>query len=484
MHNANGRGDRRRARLRIAVGVLVVVAGALLPAATAAAGTVRSGTYKGPEGSQQYELYIPASYRAGTPAPLVVALHGCTQTADQFRLLTRWDVQADAHGFIVLLPQQDSSANSFKCWNFFQDGSMHRGAGDPARIAAVTSLIENSYNIDPHRVYATGMSAGGAMASILGATYPDYFAAIGTGSGCEYAATAACAGYKSADPNTAGHQAYREMGPRARPIPFIAFQGDADTTVPPANADQLVQQWLLTDDLADDGVANGSVPSRPAKTSASYAQAGRYSTIRTYVDSRKAELGAYWLVHGMKHAWSGGNGSQQFSDPSGPNASAAMYAFFASHPAPSLRRPAPPRGMRKSGGPALSNARKRGAPKVSRLKLSRGRIVFRISGAGLVTLRLQRRVAGHLSRGDCVAGKGKGRRCMTYTTRAMIVRMAAKAGRISIALPKRVRGHRLARGSYRILVTPTAAGRTGRSRRLALSMRRGPQGTAARWARR
>jgi poly(hydroxyalkanoate) depolymerase family esterase len=479
-----GTGDRRRARLRIAVGMLVVAAAALLPAATASAGTLSSGTYSGPEGSQKYELYIPSSYRAGTAVPLVVALHGCTQSADQFRLLTRWDVQAEAHGFIVVFPQQDSSANNFTCWNFFQDGSMHRSAGDPARIAAVTSLIENSYNVDPHRVYATGLSAGGAMASVLGATYPDYFAALGIASGCEYAATAACAGYKSADPTVAGRQAYKEMGPRARPMPFIAFQGDADTTVPPANADQLVQQWLLTNDLADDGAANGSVPTKPAKTTASFAQAGRYATVRTYVDSRKAELGAYWLVHGMKHAWSGGNSSQQFSDSSGPDATAAMYAFFGRHPALSLRRPAPPRGMQTSGAPRVPDARKRGTPKVSKPKLSRGRIVFTVSGAGSVTLRLQQRVAGHRSHGRCAAGKGKGRRCTMYTTRRRIVRKVAKAGKVAVALPKKVHGHRLPRGRYRIVVTPAAAGHTGRSRTLALSMRSGRQGTAARWARR
>jgi poly(hydroxyalkanoate) depolymerase family esterase len=473
--------DRRRARLRIAVGVLVAAA-VLLPAATATAGTLRSGTYSGPEGSQKYELYIPSSYRAGTPVALVVALHGCTQSADQFRLLTRWDVQAEAHGFIVVFPQQDSSNNNFTCWNFFQDGSMHRSAGDPARIAAVTSLIENSYNVDPHRVYATGLSAGGAMASVLGATYPDYFAALGIASGCEYAAGAACAGYKGADPSVTGRQAYKEMGPRARPMPFIAFQGDADKTVPPANGDQLVQQWLLTNDLADDGAANGSVPTRPAKTAASFAQGGRYATVRTYVDSRKAELGAYWLVHGMKHAWSGGNSSQQFSD-SGPDATAAMYAFFARHAAPSLRRPAPPRGMQKPGAPRVSDARKRGTPKVSKPTLSRGRIVFTVSGAESVAVRLQQRVAGHLSHGHCTAGKGK-RRCTTYTTRRRIVRKVAKAGRIAIALPKKVRGQRLPRGRYRVVVTPAAAGRTGRSRTLALSMRSGRQGTATRWARR
>ncbi len=254
---ANGIVDRLRARLLIAVALLVAAAAAFVPgSAAAASGTLSSGDYAGAEGSVHYQLYVPSSYQAGTSVPLVVALHGCTQTADQFRLLTRWDALAEAKGFIVVFPQQDSASNSLECWNFFQDASMHRGAGDPARIAAVTSLIENTYNVDPHRVYATGLSAGGAMASVMAATYPDYFAAIGIGSGCEYAATAACAGYKSADPAQAGRQAYKEMGARARPMPFIAFQGDADTTVPPANADQLVQQWLLTNDLADDGAAN------------------------------------------------------------------------------------------------------------------------------------------------------------------------------------------------------------------------------------
>jgi poly(hydroxyalkanoate) depolymerase family esterase len=471
---------RLRARLLIAVGVLVAVTALCSTAATAATGALTAGDYSGSEGSLHYELYVPSTYTPATPVPLVVALHGCTQSADAFRVLTRWDALAEAKGFIVVFPQQDAGSNTFKCWNFFQDASMHRSAGDPARIAAVTSLIENTYDVDPHRVYVTGLSAGGAMASIMGATYPDYFAAIGVGSGCEYAATAACAGYKSADPAVAGQTAYREMGPRARPMPFIAFQGDQDKTVPPANADQLVQQWLLTDDLADDRAANGSVLTNPATTSQSFASTSRPYTVRTYQTKSKAELGSYWLVHGMSHAWSGGDGSQPFSDPSGPDATAAMYDFFMRHPAPSLTRPAPP-AARKPGGvanagqpgaPASSRASQSGVPTVSKLKRSRGRIAFTISGPGSVTLRLQRRVAGVLRHGRCVSGAQKGRACARYSTRVRIVRTVAKAGRVAIALPERVRGHRLSRGPYRVVVTPAdGAGRTGRSRTLALVMR-------------
>jgi poly(hydroxyalkanoate) depolymerase family esterase len=266
--------------------------------------------------------------------PMVVALHGCTQTADGFRLLTRWDTLAEAKGFIVLFPQQDSSSNQLSCWNFFQDASMHRSAGEPAKIAAATTFVERNYAVDPHRVYASGLSAGGAMASVMAATYPDLFAAIGIGSGCEYAATATCAGYKSADPAQASQQAYKEMGSYARPMPFIAFEGDADTTVPPVNADQLVQQWLLTDDLADDAALNGSIPSTPATTTQGQAPGGESYTIRTYNDHNNTELAQYWIVHGMKHAWSGGNPSQSYADPAGPDETAAMYAFFASHPSP------------------------------------------------------------------------------------------------------------------------------------------------------
>ena len=464
----NGIVDRCRAKLRIAVGVLVAAAALAPGAATAAAGTLRSGDYTGPEGALHYQVYVPSSYTPGTAVPLVVALHGCTQTADSFRQLTRWDAQAEAKGFIAVFPEQSSSANTFKCWNFFQETSMHRSAGDPARIAAVTSLIENSYNVDPHRVYVTGFSAGGAMTSVMAATYPDYFAAIGIGSGCEYAATAACASGKSADPVLAGGQAYREMGARARPMPFIAVHGDADTVVPPENGDQLVQQWLTTDDLADDGAANGSVPSTPSNTNLGFAQGTRFHTIRTYADSRKSQLGQYLVVQGMKHAWSGGDASQAYSDPSGPDATAAMYAFFESHPAPSLTRPAPPAGSRKSAAStAASTAVGLGVPTVSKPKRSHGRIVFRISGPGSVTLRLQRRVAGHLHSGRCVTGQRKRRACTRYSTRAKIVRTVATAGRIAIPLPKKLRA-----GRFRAVLTPADfAGHTGRSRTLALVMR-------------
>jgi poly(hydroxyalkanoate) depolymerase family esterase len=312
---------------------LLLASAALAPAAAhAQAGTLSSGDYNGPEGAQHYELYVPSTYTAGTAAPLVVALHGCTETGDQFRQLSQWDKLAEADGFLVVFPEQDPNANSMKCWDFFKGEHMQRGSGEPARIAGLTKWVEQSYSVDPARVYVNGLSAGGAMASVMAATYPDLYAAVGIGSGCEYAATAACAGYRSADPVQAGQSAYKMMGAQAHRMPFIVFQGDADTTVPPVNADQVVEQWQVTNDWIDDGANNSSVPRSPTATTPGVAPGGRSFTIKSYGDGG-GELGQLWLVQGMAHAWSGGCSCQSYADPAGPDETAAMYAFFASHPA-------------------------------------------------------------------------------------------------------------------------------------------------------
>jgi poly(hydroxyalkanoate) depolymerase family esterase len=304
------------------------------PGGGTAKGASFGGTYTNAAGSRAYRGYVPSTYRAGTPAPLVVVLHGCTESADVMRQLTRFDQLAEAKGFLVVFPEQPQSANYLHCWNFFQDAHMHRGTGEPSLIAGITDWVRQHYAVDSRRIYVTGLSAGGAMASVMGATYPDVYAAVGIGSGCEYGATATCAGYQSADPATAAQAAYKEMGPRARPLPVIAFEGDKDTTVPPINADQLVQQWQLTADLADDASANGSISRTPTSTVNGQVPNGRSYTVRSYADGQSHELVQYWVVHGMSHAWSGGCGCQSYADPQGPDATAAMYAFFVSHPMP------------------------------------------------------------------------------------------------------------------------------------------------------
>jgi poly(hydroxyalkanoate) depolymerase family esterase len=267
--------------------------------------------------------------------PLVVALHGCTQTADVYRQLSGWDALAEAKGFIVVFPDQGTSRSQYRCWNWFQQADMQRGSGEPSMIAGLTTAIEQGYSVDSHRVDVVGFSAGAAMANVMGATYPDVYAAVGVGSGCEYNGLP-CVGYQGPDPTQTGKQAYDAMGTHARVMPVIVFQGDADNVVAPANAPLIVKEWQVTDNYAAGG--SGSffplIPTWPTGTSNATSPGGRSYTVTTYGDQHGKELIEYWNLHGMGHAWSGGSASQQYSDPSGPSETAAMYAFFSNHPMP------------------------------------------------------------------------------------------------------------------------------------------------------
>src|ERR1700760_1862491 len=138
-------------------------------------GTLTNASYSSGSGTLAYQLYVPSTYKAGTAMPLVVALHGCTQTADVFRQLTRWDQLAQQKGFIVVFPQQSSSNNYLSCWNFFQAADMSRGTGEPALIAGITQSVQQQYGVDKSRTYVAGLSAGGAMSSVMAATYPDLY---------------------------------------------------------------------------------------------------------------------------------------------------------------------------------------------------------------------------------------------------------------------------------------------------------------------
>jgi poly(3-hydroxybutyrate) depolymerase len=171
------------------------------------------------------------------------------------------------------------------------------------------------------------------MATVMGATYPDVYAAVGSGSGCEFNGLP-CVGAPGPDPLVSGQAAYKAMGTYARKMPVIVFQGDADTTVVPANGDRIVREWQATDDWADDGSSNGSIPLTPTSTVAKQVPGGRGYTVTSYGDGKGGELIQYWVVKGMNHAWSGGCSCEQYSDPSGPNESQAMYDFFLAHPMP------------------------------------------------------------------------------------------------------------------------------------------------------
>ncbi len=273
------------------------------------AGQFITGSHtEGAAGSREYKLYIPpASFEE--PLPLVVMLHGCTQNPDDFAAGTGMNEAALKRGFYVLYPAQTQHANSSRCWNWFKHNHQKRGRGEPALLAGMTRDVMKRYNIDPKRVYVAGLSAGGAMAAILGDAYPDLFAAVGVHSGL---ATGAATNVQTALGVMQSGAAPGSARTTASP-PTIVFHGDSDATVNPANGEHVV--------------AASAGPHKPETKRAKSAN-GRHYTQRVYKEAGGRVVAEHWAVHGAGHAWSGGSARGSYTDGTGPDATQEMLRFF------------------------------------------------------------------------------------------------------------------------------------------------------------
>jgi poly(hydroxyalkanoate) depolymerase family esterase len=298
-------------------------------------------------GRHSYFVYTPKSYQVASPTPLIVMLHGCTQTAEDFATGTSMNRLAEQYGFVVLYPQQSSLVNPRRCWNWFLPENQQRGSGEPARIVGMVNSLRretNRWSIDPARMYVAGLSAGASMAVILGATYPDLFAAIGVHSGLAYrAATNVRSAFQAMrrggpDPLQMGRAAYAAMGNCARTVPTMVFHGTNDLTVIAANGDQVAQQWMHTNHLAS-GQAYTADFHRPTQATSGVVAKGYPYVVATWRASDGEEVQSYWKIGGMGHAWSGGNPAGSYTDPRGPDASVALYHFFMAHPMKRIDRP-------------------------------------------------------------------------------------------------------------------------------------------------
>ena len=276
-------------------------------------GRFNDGSYADAAGQRRdYKLYLPPG-ASDHPRPLIVMLHGCTQNAEDFAVGTGMNELARQQGFYVLYPEQSQQANPQRCWNWFKHSHQVRDRGEPALLAGMTREVMAQNAIDPARVYVAGLSAGGAMAAILGDAYPDIFAGVGVHSGL---ATGAARDLPSAFGAMRG--APRRTEAATSGIPTIVFHGDADSTVHPGNSGHVIAASVHKD--ADVEVEQGVAAGGRDYTRELHRAAGGGPVV--------AEQ---WIVHGAPHAWSGGSAAGSYTDPRGPDASAEMVRFFLEH---------------------------------------------------------------------------------------------------------------------------------------------------------
>ncbi|WP_256078556.1 PHB depolymerase family esterase [Massilia sp. YIM B04103] len=273
-----------------------------------------AGLYRNEFGARGYKLYVPASFR-GQPMPLLVMLHGCTQDPDDFAAGTRMNQVAEEEECFVVYPAQSPEANGARCWNWFSALDQKRGQGEPSIIAGIARLVMDAYPVMPERVYVAGLSAGGAMAAIVGTLYPDVFSAVGVHSGLPFASAQDLPSALGAMRRGAASARDSNYGPQ----PVIVFHGDRDEVVHPVNGEDVIAQGLRSHPLG---------------------RSARYSTLsgqtpggHEYTHTRHwlkggTPLGEHWVIHGAGHAWSGGSADGSYTDAKGPDASREMMRFF------------------------------------------------------------------------------------------------------------------------------------------------------------
>lgn len=268
-------------------------------------------------GSRDYLTYVPASAGDGIQG-MVVMLHGCTQTHADFARGTGMNALAEEHRLIVVYPQQSRGDNAQSCWNWFSIGDQRRGRGEPEIIARMALDVAGHHEVPQDRIFVAGLSAGAAMAVILGQTHPEVFAAVGAHSGLPFAiAKDVPSAFAAMGGNGASEAVARQD---AKPTPTIVFHGSADQTVHPRNGDRIAADTLAA------GPDQTVIDNQTGKTGTRQFRRDITAT------SEGRVLAEHWVIEGLGHAWSGGKPGGSYTDPNGPDASTEMVRFFLDQP--------------------------------------------------------------------------------------------------------------------------------------------------------
>ncbi len=273
----------------------------------------RQDSFTCSSGTRTYRTYVPATAAQGVTG-VIMMLHGCTQTPEDFAAGTGMNALAELHRLVIVYPAQSRGDNSQSCWNWFSRGDQRRGRGEPAILAGIAAKVCKDHGVARDQTFVAGLSAGAAMAVILGETYGDVFAAVGAHSGLP-------AGIAKDVPSA--FAAMAGNGPDAVSKPetvgttrTIVFHGTADATVHPSNGDAIARR-------AVDASARQSI-----ETTTTGDAAGRRFTRTIASDVQGNAVVEHWSIDGQGHAWSGGQSAGSYTDPKGPDASAEMVRFF------------------------------------------------------------------------------------------------------------------------------------------------------------
>lgn len=278
-----------RARRMVYTGILAAVLGV---SASAAAGTLQQvSSFGSNPGNLTMYKYVPSNLPAG--APLVVVLHGCTQSAATYYREAGWDKLADENGFALVVPEQKSGNNANKCFNWFELGDITRGQGEALSIMNMVDNVVGNHDIDPNRIFVTGLSAGGAMTAVMMAAYPDVFAGGGVMAGIPYkCATSMTAGFSCMSGSNKSPAQWgdlvRSASSYSGPYPVLSvWHGSSDFTVQSSNMTELMEQWTNVHGIDQTADATETV--------------GK-ATRKQYKDASGNVLVETWSINGMGHA--------------------------------------------------------------------------------------------------------------------------------------------------------------------------------------